>query len=138
MRARFAELLDTLGRALDGRIEALVLPETSADFGASGRLHPKGFTPAKYAEGIRANLAAARRAFRRSAVIQYANLMPGEWLPDEDHGYLKSIYACAESLGAGVGGPDLLPHRRGQRRHSYPLIAVRPANVLAGLAGARR
>lgn len=34
----------------------------------------------------------------------------------------------------GVGGPDLLPHRRGQRNHSYPLIARRPSHVVAGSA----
>jgi len=131
VRVAFAELLDTLGKAIDGRIEALVLPETSLDF---GERVPPDFTPRAYLAGVAANLANARRAFPRSLVIQYANFMPGEWLPAEDYGYLRAVYAFAESIGAGVGGPDLLPHRKGQRNHSYPLIAARPAGVRAGLA----
>jgi hypothetical protein len=60
--------------------------------------------------------------------------MPGEWLPDNDKGYLRAVYAFADSIGAGVGGPDLLPHRRGQQRHSHPLIAGRRQGVVAGVA----
>jgi hypothetical protein len=127
-------LLDTLGRLVDGRIEALVLPETSVDFGTPGNHEPADFTPAVYAATIHARMRAAQRAFPRSGVIQYANFMPGEWLPWEDHGHLRSVYALAESLGAGVGGPDLLPHRRGQRQHSLPLLASRSARVRGGLA----
>ena len=44
VRARFAALLNALGRALDGRIEGISLPETSLDFGSSTRTHPHGFT----------------------------------------------------------------------------------------------
>jgi len=134
VHARFVRLLDTLGRAVDGQIEALVLPETSVGFGSSGKLYPKGFTPAGYAEAIRTRMTAARRAFPRSLAIQYANFMPGEWLPSDDHGYLKGVYAHAESLGSGVGGPDLMPHRKGQRAHSLSLIAARSARVRAGVA----
>jgi len=31
--------------------------------------------------------------------MQYGNFMPGEWLPANDHGYLKSVYAAAARLG---------------------------------------
>ena len=74
------------------------------------------------------------KAFPRSTVLQYANFMPGEWLPWTDHGYLKAVYSHAGKIGAGVGGPDLLPHRKGQRNHSYPLIAARAATTPAGMA----
>jgi hypothetical protein len=134
VHTRFVALLDTLGRAVDGRIEALVLPETSVDFGSSGRLFPAGFSPAAYVEAICTRMGAASRAFPRSGVIQYANFMPGEWLPWEDRGYLRAVYAHAESLGAGVGGPDLMPYRKGQRGHSVPLIAARSGRVRAGVA----
>jgi len=134
VRERFARLLRVLGRELDGRIEGLVLPETAAGFRASGKLHPAGFTYERYLDGVEANMIAAREAFPRSHVIQYANFMPGEWLPWEDHGYLRSVYEHAGRNGVGVGGPDLLPHRRGQRNHSYPLIARRASGVLAGVA----
>ena len=77
---------------------------------------------------------ATRSAFRTSNVLIYANFMPGESLPEDDKGYLKGIYRLADSLGFGVGGPDLLPNRRYQRKHSLPLIAARAKGTLAGLA----
>lgn len=133
VRARFAKLLGALGRALDGKLEGLVLTETALGFdGADHR--PTGYTDQAYVEGVKANMTAARSAFAKSHVIQYANFMPGEWLPEDDHGFLRDIYEHASRIGVGVGGPDLLPHRKGQRKHSYPLIAARPAGVLAGIA----
>ena len=134
VRARFINLLQVLGREVDGRIEGLNLPETSVGFGESGRLHPEGFTYENYLEGVKAIMTAARKAFPRSCVIQYANFMPGEWIPWTDHGYLRAVYAHAERIGAGVGGPDLLPHRKGQQNHSYPLIAARGSKIPAGVA----
>lgn len=134
VRDRFALLLQALGRALDGRIEGINLPETAVEFGASGRLHPPGFTYDDYLEGIEQIMSAARDAFPRSHVIQYANFMPGESLPGNDHGYLRAVYAHAHRIGVGVGGPDLLPYRQGQLDHSYPLIAARDSRVLAGVA----
>ena len=134
VRARFARLLDTLGRTFDGKIEGLNLAETSFSIGDDPASHPAGFTYDAYAQGIRALMSAAHAALPRSRVIVYANFMPGEWLPDDDHGYLRGIYAYADSIGVGVGGPDLLPFRRGQRNHSLRFIAARGANTIAGLA----
>jgi hypothetical protein len=134
VRDRFARLLHALGTELDGRIEGLSLAETSVGFGESGRLHPQGFTYERYLDGVLATMSDARRAFPRSRVIQYANFMPGEWLPWSDRGYLRAVYAHAARIQAGVGGPDLLPHRKGQQNHSYPLIAARPPHVPAGVA----
>ena len=134
VRARFIKLIDVLGRALDGRIEGLNFAETALGFGESGRLHPSGFSYDGYVAGIREIMTAGRRAFSRSCVIVYANFMPGEWLPSNDRGYLRAIYAHADSIGVGVGGPDLLPHRRGQQNHSLPLIASRSADIPAGVA----
>jgi sterol desaturase/sphingolipid hydroxylase (fatty acid hydroxylase superfamily) len=134
VRARFGLLLGALGRAFDGQLAAVTLPETAVDFGTSGRLWPQDFTPAGYAGAIKAQMRNARAAFPRTPVIQYANFMPGEWLPDVDRGYLRGIYAEAARLGVGVGGPDLMPHRPGQLAHSYPLIAHRPTGELAGVA----
>jgi hypothetical protein len=134
VRARFITLIRLLGRAVDGRIEGLNLPETSVEFGESGKHHPTGFTYAGYLEGVKAIMTAAHDAFPHSRVIQYANFMPGEWLPWTDHGYLRAIYAHAESIGVGVGGPDVMPFRKGQQHHSYPLIAARGSNTVAGLA----
>lgn len=134
VRARFIALLQALGREFDGRIEGVNLPESIIEFGRSGKLHPEGFTFDGYAESVKAVMTAVREAFPKSHVIEYANFMPGESLPDDDHGYLRGIYAHAESIGVGVGGPDLLPHRWGQRQNSLPLIAARGAGTVAGMA----
>ncbi len=134
VRDRFIKLLNVLGEALDGRIEGLSLPETAIGFGETGRLHPPGFTYESYLKGVKELMTAAREAFPRSRVIQYANFMPGEGLPDNDRGYLRGVYEHATQIGVGVGGPDLLPHRAGQRSHSYPLIANRARGVVAGIA----
>lgn len=134
VRARLAKLLDTLGGVLDGRIAGINLAETSIGFGESGRFHPSGFTYESYANAIKSLMTSLRSAFRRSDVIVYANFMPGEWLPENDRGYLRSVYAHADSIGVGVGGPDLLPYRPGQRKHSLPLIAARRRGIIAGVA----
>ena len=134
VRDRFMRLLSAIGEEFDGRVRGLTLAETSLDFGTSGGLHPEGFTYDLYVQSVKEIMAGARSAFSESHVIQYANFMPGEWLPWDDHGYLRSVYQYAEEIGVGVGGPDVLPHRRGQQNHSYPLIADRAPGTVAGLA----
>jgi len=134
VRARFIKLLEELGRAVDGQIEGINLAETAIGF-EDRRFHPRGFTFESYAAGIKETMTAARRAFPHSRVIQYANFMPGDWnTPDRNRGYLAGIYAHADTIGVGVGGPDLLPHRRPQRRFSLPLIAARARGTIAGVA----
>ncbi len=134
VRARFVKLLGVLGKALDGRIEGLNFAESAIGFGESGELHPPGFSYQSYFEGVKALMTAAGKAFPKSQVIEYANFMPGEWLPGGDQGYLRGVYEHADRIGVGVGGPDLLPHRRWQRKHSYSLIAKRGPNTVAGNA----
>lgn len=132
VRERWTKLLQVLGDSLDGRVEGIVLAETSVDF--VNVPVPPDFSPEQYLHAVKKIMTAARSAFRKSHVILYANFMPGEWLPDRDRGYLRAVYEHANDIGMGVGGPDLLPHRRGQRNHSYPLIARRPSHVVAGSA----
>jgi len=134
VRDRLARLFAALGAELDGRIAGINTAETSVAFGRSGRFHPSGYTYQAYFESIRDLMTAARRAFNQSDVIIYANFMPGEELPDNDHGYLRGVYEHAAKIGVGVGGPDLLPYRWFQRQHSLALIAARPAGTVAGLA----
>lgn len=133
VRARFARLLKTLAREFDGRIEGVNLAETAIGF-ENPAFHPPGFTFDAYAAGVRGIMRDARRAFTRSCVIVYANFMPGEALPGVDHGYLEGLYALAGRIGVGVGGPDLLPFRKGQQANSLPLIAARGVAVVAGMA----
>jgi hypothetical protein len=134
VQERFYKLLSALGKEFDGQIEGINLPETSVDFGESGRLFPKGFTPVVYRDAILANMAVLKRAFPRSVTMQYANFMPGEWLPEQDRQYLRSIYQGALRLKVGVGGPDLLPYKKGQMDHSYPLLRSMQGRIPTGIA----
>jgi hypothetical protein len=131
---RFHKLLFALGKEFDGKIEGINTEETAFDIGESGKLFPKNFTFEKYRDGIITNMKAFKKAFPRSVVIEYANFMPGEWLPDGDKGYLRSVYKAARELGVGVGGPDILPYKPGQMKHSYPLIRESAGVVVTGVA----
>jgi hypothetical protein len=66
--------------------------------------------------------------------MQYANFMPGEWLPGKDWSHLRSVYQRAKELKVGVGGPDLLPYKPGQMNHCYPLIRESAGSVPTGIA----
>lgn len=109
-----------------------MFPETAIGVSIPS-LRPAGFSFESYVASIKEITSKARRAFPHSCVIVYANFMPCEWLPRKDKGYLRTVHAHVDSIGAGVGGPDLLPHRRGQREHSYPLTAGRRNGIVGGL-----
>ncbi len=134
VRERFNRLMVTVGEAVDGRIAGMNLPETAIGFGGAGEMRPGDFSGSSYRDGILDYMSVAARTFPNSVVIEYANFMPGEALPDDNHGYLASVFAHAEQIGVGVGGPDLLPHRSGQQTHSLPLIEARAEGTVAGLA----
>lgn len=133
VRARFHRLLAALGREFDGKVEGVNLPETAVDFGESGRLFPPGFTRAGYRDAVLANLAALKRAFPTSVAMQYANFMPEE-PGGAGPAHLREVYRKAVELGVGLGGPDLLPHRPWQMRHSYPLLRAYAGRVPTGIA----
>ena len=133
VRARFAKLLEALGKEFDGRIAGINLTETSVEFG-DGRFVPSGFSPEAYRDGIIANMRALKRAFPNAVTLQYANFMPGEWRPTSDKGYLRALFRTATQIGVGMGGPDVLPFRRGELRNSYPLIHDLADAVPVGIA----
>lgn len=134
VQERFHKLLTELGKEFDGKIEGINLPETALDFGSSGKLFPDGFTHQAYRDAITLNMKALKKAFPKSVAMQYANFVPGEWRPDEDKGYLSGVYSAARNLGVAVGGPDLMPHRPGQVKSSYPLIHEYSAFIPTGIA----
>jgi hypothetical protein len=134
VQERLHALYAALGKELDGVIEGVNTAETAIEAGETGKLFPPGFTPEVYRDATIANLAALKRAFPRSVVIAYGNFMPGEWRPTNDKGYLRGVYDAAVRLGVGVGGPDLLPHSRGQLGSSYPLIREASIKVPVGIA----
>lgn len=134
VQARWRRLVDTLGRAFDGKIEGITLPETALDVAPDSGRWPAGFSPARYRDAVIENMAALKRAFPRSVAMQYGNFMPGEWLPGDDHGYLESVYAAAAPLDVAMGGPDLLPHQRGHMLHAYPLLHEHARRGVTGIA----
>jgi len=131
VRERFALLISALGTEFDGKIAGINLQESaigvSKDYDAT-------FDPEGYVEGIKANMLALKQSFRHSTTMQYANFMPGEWLPWEDHGYLRSIYAYGEETGVGVGAPDLMVNRKGQLNHALALMHEGQFSVPLGIA----
>jgi hypothetical protein len=131
VQERFAALLVALGQRFDGRIEGINLQETA--IAVTNELD-RSFTPEKYVAALEANLVALKKAFPRSTTMQYANFMPGEWLPWEDHGYLRSLYAFAEQIGVGVGAPDLMVRRRAQLNHALAMMHEHEYSVPVGIA----
>lgn len=131
VRQRFARLLEALGEAFDGRIEGINLQETA--IGVSSDSDPS-FAPERYPQAIQANMTALGKAFPRSTKLQYANFMPGEWLPWKDKGYLRSIYRHGEAIGVGLGAPDLMVRRKGQLNHALAMMHEQEYSVPLGIA----
>lgn len=131
VQTRFALLLTALGQAFDGKVEGINLQESA--IGVSHEFDPS-FTPTLYVESLKANMLALKKAFPRSTTMQYANFMPGEWLPWEDKGYLKSIYQYGEKIGVGLGAPDLMVRRKGQLNHALAMMHEHSYSVPLGIA----
>lgn len=131
VRERFALLLTALGKAFDGKIAGINLQESS--IGVSTQTD-SSFAEQGYVEGLKENMLALKRAFPHSVTMQYANFMPGEWLPQQDKGYLRSIYAYGEQIGVGLGGPDLMVTRRGQLHHALKFMHEGTYTVPIGIA----
>lgn len=55
-----------------------------------------------------------------SAPVQYANFWPCEW--NNNKGYMARTFALAEQIGAGLGGPDIVPWQKGQMKNAYPFL----------------
>ena len=131
VRERFALLLAALGKGFDGKIEGINLQETA--IGVSHKTD-SSFTDKKYVKAIEANMLALKKSFPKSVTMQYANFMPGEWLPWDDKGYLKSIYAYGEKIGVGLGAPDLMVKRKGQLNHALAMMHEHQYTVPLGIA----
>ena len=131
---RFHLLIEELGKEFNGNLDGINLPETAIDFGMKPTLHTKGFTFGKYKEAIMGNMKAMKTAFPNSVSIIYANFMPGEFLPWTDSSYLRDIYSYAKEIKVGVGGPDLLPFKKGQMNNSYNFIKECDRIIITGVA----
>ena len=130
VQKRFSLLIEALGARFDGVVAGINLQETAIGVEAGA---DASFSHAGYVEAIKANMVALKRGFPTSSKLQYANFMPGEWLPWEDHGYLKSIY-IHEQIGVGLGAPDLMVRRKGQLNHALAIMHEHDFTVPLGIA----
>ncbi|MTI26907.1 hypothetical protein E1163_18265 [Fulvivirga kasyanovii] len=131
VRERFALLIEALGATLDGKIEGINLQETAIGVNTET---DTSFSEEAYLSGLKANMVALKKAFPTSTTMIYANFMPGEWLPYDDKGYLRSIYVYGETIGVGLGAPDLMITRKGQLNHALALMHEGDYTVPVGIA----
>jgi hypothetical protein len=131
VQIRFALLLRELGKEFDGAIEGINLQESA--IGVDSKIDT-AFTPERYTESLKINMLALKQAFPSSTTMQYANFIPGEWLPGDDKGYLRSIYKYGEEIGVGLGGPDLMIKRKGQLNHTIAMMHEGTYTVPLGIA----
>lgn len=131
VQKRFALLLEALGNEFDGKVQGINLQESAVE--VDGKSDPS-CTPKRYAESLKSNMLALKKAFPRSTTMQYANFMHGGWLPWEDNDYLRSIYRYGEKIGVGLGSPDLMVQRRGQLNHALAMMHEIEFSVPLGIA----
>jgi hypothetical protein len=115
VRERYQALLNALAEKFDGKVFGVNLPETAAD--VDRKRDQTGFSCDAYFDAEMKNLATARAAFTKSHVVQYVNFWPCEWA--NDHKYMERLFAYAADYGVGLGGPDIVPNRKGQMENSY-------------------
>lgn len=128
---RFSLLMNALGKEFDGKIEGINLQESA--IGISNEIDST-FTPERYAGSLKINMLALKKAFSQSITMVYANFMPGEWLPWEDKGYLRSVYQYGQEIGVGLGGPDLMVQREAQLNHTLAMMHEYNYSVPLGIA----
>ena len=118
LRARYQKLLKELASRFDGQVYGVNLPESSIDIDM--KHDHSGFSCDKYFDAELDNMKFARGVFHKSYVVQYINFWPCEW--NNDHKYMSRAFEFAAQNGIGVGGPDIVPYRKGQMMNSYPLF----------------
>lgn len=118
VRARYQALLQALAVRFDGKVYGVNLPETAIDIDM--KADKTGFSCDAYFDAELQNLMVARRAFTASKVVQYVNFWPCEW--ENDHTYMSRLFELAAANNIGLGGPDIVPWRKGQMKNSYPFF----------------
>jgi hypothetical protein len=118
VRGRFQRLLSALAARFDGRVAGVNLPETAIDIEMKDPA--SGFTCDGYFNATVENMLFARKAFRKSHVVQYVNFWPCEW--NNDHRYMSRLFEAAHNNKVGLGGPDVVPDKQAQMKNSYPFF----------------
>ena len=119
VQERFFLLISELGKAFDNRIAGINLQESAINVNVTAE---SGFNGTSYLEALKGNMQALKSSFKYATKIQYANFMPGEWLPWEDKGFLKEMYRYGEEIGVGLGSPDLMPRRKAHLNHALAMM----------------
>lgn len=128
VRKQFELLIQALGNEFDGEIEGINLQETAIE------VRDPSFSELEYVNALKENMLALKKSFPKSTTMIYANFIPGEWLPGNDKGYLRSIYQYGEKIGVGLGGPDLMVKRKGQLNHALAMMHEGHYTVPLGIA----
>ena len=118
VRARYQKLLRALAARFDGKIYGIDLGETAMDaYLAEGE---KGFTCDGYFDAEMENISVARAAFRKTAVVMFANFWPCNW--NDSRHYMSRAFAEAAAHGIGMGGPDIYPFNPALMKNSYRFL----------------
>jgi hypothetical protein len=131
VQERFAMLMKAMGKEFDGKVEGINLQETAIEDISK---NDSTFTQERYAESLKINMLALKKAFPRSVTMQYANFVPGGWLRKSDKEYLHSIYQYGQEIGVGLGAPDLLFRKREQLNHALAMMHEGKFTVPLGIA----
>ncbi|RXM39174.1 hypothetical protein BOQ62_13570 [Chryseobacterium sp. CH21] len=118
VRMRFQKLIGELAKKFDGKIQGINLPETSIDI--EMKKDQTGFSCDRYFQAELENLKFTKSVFHDSYVLQYVNFFPCEW--DNDHKYMSRLFDFAYKNNIGLGGPDIVPNKKGQMKNSYPFF----------------
>ena len=118
LRKRFQGLIVALATRFDGHIFGINLPETAID--VDKEHDTTGFSCDKYFEAEIENIKFTRKVFKKSFVIQYVNFFPCEW--NNSHKYMSRLFSMARGNNIGLGGPDIVPNKKGQMMNSYPFF----------------
>lgn len=138
VRDRYQKLIRALGREFDGKIEGINFSESSIDVGTENAdgstTFPSDFSPRAYVDAMLDNMRVLAASFTESTPMVYLNFVPDEWLPWDDKGYMRSLFAGAAALNMGVGGPDLMPYRKSHMGQSYGFFKEYPSSLAKGMA----
>lgn len=138
VRDQFQKLIIELGKEFDGKIEGINFSESSIDIGTEKpdgtTVFPTDFSPKNYVDAIRSNIQVLAKAFKKSTPMVYLNFLPDEWLPWDDKGYMSGLFAEAQKLKMGIGGPDLMPYRKSHMNQTYGFFHTYPNTLVKGMA----
>ncbi|MCD6044926.1 MAG: hypothetical protein K0R48_89 [Gammaproteobacteria bacterium] len=118
VRTRYQALLRALAMHFDGKVYGINLPETAIDIDM--KHDQSGFTCDRYFDAEIDNITLTRKVFKHSYVVQYVNFFPCEW--NNDHNYMGRLFDYAVQNHIGLGGPDVVPYKKGQMKNSYPFF----------------